>query len=49
MPSSQKDVKVPDAEALEDNERQYSHGPLSNEELNQKCVSSLMRFANLLC
>jgi len=41
MPSSQKDVKVPDAEALEDDERQYGHGPLSNEELNKKCVSSL--------
>jgi len=40
MPSSQRDIKLPDAEALEDDERQYGHGPLSKEELDQKCVSS---------
>jgi hypothetical protein len=43
MPSSQKDVKIPSAEALVDDERQYGHGPLSKEELDQKCVSSPMR------
>jgi hypothetical protein len=48
MPSSQRDVKIPNAEALEDDERQYGHGPLSKEELDQKCVSSPMRRPNLL-
>ena len=48
MPSSQKDVKIPDAEALEDDERQYGHGPLSKEELDQKCVSSHVHKLNVL-
>ena len=48
MPSSQRDVKIPDAEALEDDERQYDHGPLSKEELDQKCVSSPVRKPNVL-
>jgi hypothetical protein len=48
MPSSQKDVKISDAEALEDDERQYGHGPLSKEELDQKCVSSHVRKLNVL-
>ena len=32
---------MPDAEALEDEERQYGHGPLSKEELDQKYVRNL--------
>src|SRR5271169_2087547 len=40
MPLSQRENKIPDAEAIEDDERQYGHGPLSAEELDQKCVSS---------
>jgi len=48
MPSSQKEVKVPDAEALEDDERQYGHGPLSKEELDQKCVLNPVRKPNVL-
>jgi len=26
-----------DAEAIEEEERQYGHGPLTDEELNEKC------------
>lgn len=39
MPPSQRENKLPDAEALEDDERQYGHGPLSAEELDQKYVT----------
>ena len=48
MPSSQRDVKIPDAEALEDDERQYGHGPLSKEELDQKYVLSPVHKTNVL-
>jgi hypothetical protein len=48
MPSSQKNVKIPDAEAIEDDERQYGHGPLTKEELDQKCVSSHVRKLSVL-
>jgi hypothetical protein len=30
------ELRVPDAEALEDDERQYGHDPLSEEELSLK-------------
>jgi hypothetical protein len=36
MAPSQRELKMPDAEALEDDERQYGSGPLSMEELDLK-------------
>jgi hypothetical protein len=38
MPQSQMDINIPDAEAQDDDERQYGHGPFSKEELDQKCT-----------
>jgi hypothetical protein len=39
MAPSQRENRVPDKEAQEDDERQYGHGPLSAEELQQKRVT----------
>jgi Mg/Co/Ni transporter MgtE len=39
MAPSQRENRVPDKEAQEDDERQYGHGPLSAEELEQKRVT----------
>jgi hypothetical protein len=41
MAPSERDKRVPDKDAQEDDERQYGHGPLSAEELEQKHVTKL--------
>ena len=39
MAPSQRENRVPDKKAQEDDERQYGHGPLSAEELELKRVT----------